>query len=138
MCVIFAAAQYDIRYSTKFNDFLDETLWTSLSQITINDVISGSLSPLLAGDFVNFEVSEDLFSAEDVYYLAMRALDENSLSSQTSSPFQLVVDIYPPNEVTDLNAELLGSAIQISFTAPGDDLDSGKGMLAYCSLPIMN
>jgi hypothetical protein len=53
---IFLAAQYDIRYSTKFNDFLDETLWSSLPQITVNDVISGSLSPLPAGDFVNFEV----------------------------------------------------------------------------------
>ncbi len=52
-----------------------------------------------------------------------------SLSSPTSSPFQLVVDIYPPNAVTDLKAELLESDVQISFTAPGDDISAGKGLL---------
>jgi hypothetical protein len=123
---IFLAAQYDIRYSTKFNDFLDETLWSSLPQITVNDVISGSLSPLPAGDFVNFEVSRDLFTAEDVFYLAMRALDEN-LSSPTSSPYQLVVDIYPPNRVDTFTAKLNTATVTISFTAPGDDPNKGTG-----------
>ncbi len=126
--IIFAANQYDVRYSTKFNDLLNDSLWIGLPQFTVNDVISGSLSPLPAGNFVSFEVSRDLFAAEDVFYLAMRALDENSLSSPTSSPFQLVVDIYPPDRVDNFKAELKLANVAISFTAPGDDSGNGTGI----------
>lgn len=44
----------------------------------------------------------------------------------------MIGDAYPPNRITDLFAEQVnltdkGSGIRLTFTAPGDDLDSGTG-----------
>jgi hypothetical protein len=36
-------------------------------------------------------------------------------------------DTYPPCKVGDFKAELLGLGVTISFTAPGEDKDSGTG-----------
>ena len=36
-------------------------------------------------------------------------------------------DIYPPNRVSDLKIVQLKSLVNISFTAPGEDNDEGKG-----------
>ncbi|XP_028368910.1 calcium-activated chloride channel regulator 4-like [Phyllostomus discolor] len=35
-------------------------------------------------------------------------------------------DIYPPSQITDLEATLDGAVIRLTWTAPGDDLDVGK------------
>ena len=89
----------------------------------------GNMTPVEAGHVVTFEVAKDLFTASDVFYFAMMSLDEANLRSPMSSPFQLIVDILPPNRVTDLKASLLGLSVAISFTAPGDDNNQGTGTI---------
>lgn len=36
-------------------------------------------------------------------------------------------DQYPPSQITDLQAILDGEEITLTWTAPGDDFDVGKG-----------
>lgn len=36
-------------------------------------------------------------------------------------------DQYPPNQITDLQATLDGEKISLTWTAPGDDFDVGRG-----------
>ena len=36
-------------------------------------------------------------------------------------------NLYPPGTVMDLHLELVSEAIEMTFTAPGDDLDFGTG-----------
>ena len=36
-------------------------------------------------------------------------------------------DLYPPNRITDLQATLDGEEISLTWTAPGDDYDVGRG-----------
>ena len=74
----FPATSYEIRYTNNVTDFSDLDLWYNLTSITDEDVVSGSLEPLEAGEVVTFSVPKDLFLEHDVYYLSMRALDENN------------------------------------------------------------
>ena len=70
-------------------DFSNETAWTELSTISSEDVVSGNFTPIESGEIVKFEISRNLFEADQVYYLAMRALDQGNLTSRTSNPYQL-------------------------------------------------
>lgn len=36
-------------------------------------------------------------------------------------------DLYPPSQITDLQATLDGEEITLTWTAPGEDYDTGKG-----------
>lgn len=36
-------------------------------------------------------------------------------------------DLYPPSQITDLEATPIGDVISLTWTAPGDDFDVGKG-----------
>ena len=108
-------------------DYADDYLWETLDQIKPEDLVSGRLEPVSAGETVAFEVLLDLFAGEDIYYFAVRANDEAGLNSPISTPFQLNTDIFPPGKVTDLKTELLTESVQISFTAPGDDDKKGTG-----------
>lgn len=36
-------------------------------------------------------------------------------------------DLYPPSQITDLEATLNGDEINLTWTAPGDNFDVGKG-----------
>lgn len=36
-------------------------------------------------------------------------------------------DPFPPNQITDLQATLDGEKISLTWTAPGDDFDVGRG-----------
>lgn len=37
------------------------------------------------------------------------------------------IDLYPPSQIRDLDATLHGDEIHLTWTAPGDDFDIGKG-----------
>ncbi|KAH0519424.1 Calcium-activated chloride channel regulator 4A [Microtus ochrogaster] len=41
-------------------------------------------------------------------------------------PFGPLPDLYPPSQITDLHAMLDGEEISLTWTAPGDDFDTGK------------
>lgn len=42
-------------------------------------------------------------------------------------PSTTLPDVYPPSEITDLEATLDGAVIRLTWTAPGGDLDDGIG-----------
>jgi hypothetical protein len=42
-------------------------------------------------------------------------------------PIGPLPDVYPPNRITDLQATLDGEEISLTWTAPGDDYDVGRG-----------
>ena len=42
-------------------------------------------------------------------------------------PIGPLPDQYPPNRITDLQATLDGEEISLTWTAPGDDYDVGRG-----------
>ena len=84
-----AASQYDIRYSDILIDYSNITLWDELKGISEDDVLNGTLAPVVAGSVVVFNVSKDLFADHDVYFLTMRSYDAKNLTSPISSPFQL-------------------------------------------------
>jgi len=85
------------------------------------------MNPVKAGTPVKFEVSIDLFAPDDIIFLAMRSCDNLNQTSAISEPVKLILDTTPPDDVTDLVATLLGSNVEITFTAPGDDSDKGIG-----------
>ena len=122
------ASFYDVRYSTNEDNISDETLWNGLPAIAPSDLTSGSLTPIPAGQAVNFEVSKVLFdTTKDFYYLAMRAADSLNQTSPISNTLKLIVDIYPPNQVGDLAVNLREDMVTINFTAPGEDSNEGTG-----------
>jgi hypothetical protein len=92
-------------------------------------VIIGNINPVEAGTLVMFEVSIDLFAPDDIIFLAMRSCDNLNQTSAISEPYELVLDILPPNLVDNFKAELKLERVIITFTAPGDD--SGKGTGKY-------
>ena len=42
-------------------------------------------------------------------------------------PSGVPVKNFPPNTITDLNAELVKDRVLLTWTAPGEDLDQGTG-----------
>ena len=105
----------------------DENVWDTLKKISAGDLSAGSLSPIEAGKPVSFQTSKTLLSDGDIYFFAMKAFDDANQISPVSSTSKLVLDLSPPNKVSDLKAELLDLIVQISFTAPGDDDNEGIG-----------
>jgi tetrahydromethanopterin S-methyltransferase F subunit len=94
----FLAAAYEIRYTQNETDFSNKTAWTELPSISSEDVVNGNFTPIEAGELVTFEISKDLFEDNQVYYLAMRALDKNNLVSEISTPYQLNTLPIPDSE----------------------------------------
>lgn len=45
----------------------------------------------------------------------------------TGVPTVIPSDVFPPSKITDLQVELNDNGFFLSWTAPGDDYDSGKG-----------
>ena len=45
----------------------------------------------------------------------------------TNVPNGPLPDLYPPSQITDLQATLEGEEISVTWTAPGDDYDVGTG-----------
>lgn len=47
----------------------------------------------------------------------------------TNVPSGPIPDTYSPSKITDLNAIIEGQIVKLSWTATGDDLDKGNGMI---------
>lgn len=47
--------------------------------------------------------------------------------SQVPRPEYLLDDLHPPSQITDLDATLQEDEIILTWTAPGDNFDVGKG-----------
>ena len=98
------------------------------------------MSPVPAGNKVSFQVKKDVFDQDNYVYIAMKAFDNVNLPSPISLVSKLQTDIISPGKVTNLKINPLVDTVQLSFTAPGDDLNKGKGrcsifLLFYMDLP---
>ena len=65
---------------------------------------------------------EDLVA--DVGVFSRTAIGE---SFTVNLPSGGAVTKFPPNTITDLNAELVQDRVLLNWTAPGEDLDQGTG-----------
>ncbi|HEB75960.1 MAG TPA: hypothetical protein ENJ04_06380, partial [Nitrospirae bacterium] len=111
------ASSYDVRYGTSITDFN----WEAAAQVT------NEPKPETAGTRQSMIVTG--LSTGTTYYFAIRAYDEASNASDLSN-FAVVTpgstDTTPPAAVNDLRASNpTSSTIELSWTAPGDDGDSG-------------
>ena len=63
-----------------------------------------------------------------MFYIAIRAFDENNLAGDLSNIVSFGT-LVPPGRVKDLGVQVTNNAeiVQVSFTAPGDDEDVGTG-----------
>ncbi len=111
------AKSYDIRYFTSLNDFN----WESSTEV------AGEPEPEEAGTPQSMTVSN--LVPRTTYYFAMKTSDEASNTSGLSN-FAIITtgstDNTAPGSIDDLTASnATSSSIDLSWTAPGDDLDSG-------------
>jgi hypothetical protein len=113
------ATTYDIRYSTA-----DITTgnWSSATTVT------GEPSPSVAGSSESYTVTG--LSASTLYYFALKTSDEvpneSGLSNVPSLSTTATPDTIAPGDITDLTlSDATASSIKLSWTAPGDDGDSG-------------
>ena len=122
------AKQYVFKYSKDQKDIENDFLWDSLTELTEEDLVEGSLKPVAGGTNVKLKLKPSLFEIDTDYYLAMKASDErNSVSERsTIAKFGRLI---PPNKVNDFSVQVsnVGSNVLISFTAPGDDESVGTG-----------
>ena len=126
------ASQYDLRYSSS-------TITTANWNLATAAV--GEPSPLLAGTNQTFTVSG--LNQGATYYFAMRAVDESGnwsvMSNVTSGT--TTSDTTPPAPISNLSAVTgpVSGTINLSWTAPGDDQNSGTASqydLRYSSSTI--
>ena len=113
------ATTYDIRYST--------------SEITAGNFDSatqanGEPSPAVAGSSESFTVTG--LSANTTYYFAIKTSDEvpntSSISNVVNATTSAAPDTTAPSGVLDLSVvSSVENSIDLSWTAPGDDADSG-------------
>ena len=126
------AKQYVLKYTTSKNDIENEFLWESLTEISEQDLVEGSLTPVAGGTNVKLKLKPSLFETDTDYFMAMKASDErNSISERsTIASFGRLI---PPNKVDDFSVQVsnVGSNVQVSFTAPGDDGNVGTGNLNF-------
>lgn len=72
-------------------------------------------------------VSEDDLQA-DVGSFTRTAIGE---SFSVSLPPGVSPPNFPPNKITDLNAEIEEDKVMLTWTAPGEDMDQGTGTKMY-------
>ena len=126
-------------YKIKFVDdasLLQDPYWDDIPQssmITQDDLLSGSLTPIIAGSKVQFTVSGSTFDEGKPFFMAMKAIDAAKVTSDLSNIVTFERDNTPPNNVTDLALEIVNESetplISIKFTAPGDDIGVGTASL---------
>ncbi len=113
------ATSYDIRYSLL--EIMKRNWFFTTTQV------QGEPTPSSSGTQESMTV-EDL-SPGTRYYFAMRTSDEIPNVSDLSNVVEIttiVPDITPPNAITDLVfTQPTISAVELSWTAPGDDEDTG-------------
>lgn len=96
-------------------------------------------APLPPGSTQEFEVTG--LDAGTEYWFAIRILDESDNLSPVSNTVQaqLVADTTPPAMITDLTATAFPAMVQLAWTAPGDDGNSGTAdhyEIRYAISPI--
>ena len=91
------ASSYDLRYTQNRDDFENSTAWDLLKEITSDDVIAGNFTPVEAGNTVSFSISYSIFEENHVYFLAIRATDTSSQTSETSNVIQVPFIFIIPN-----------------------------------------
>ena len=86
------------RYEIKFTDdpvyFTSSNLWNELDDTHVikqENIIQGSLDPVLGGTNIILSVDSELFEAQTVYYLAMTAYDEQNNVGEVSNFAQILV-----------------------------------------------
>ncbi|MDD5342579.1 MAG: fibronectin type III domain-containing protein [Patescibacteria group bacterium] len=114
------AATYDVRYSTST---ITEGNWSSATQV------SGEPVPSIAGSSESMTVSG--LNSNTTYYFALKTSDEApNVSGISNVPSLATLDITAPAAVSNLAAtNATGSSIDLSWTAPGDDVNSGTASL---------
>ena len=90
----FPATLYDLRYANDLDLLRNDSWWNGDFNVTDNIIAgkvlneslsSGSLDPLEAGELVNISIARSDLPLDAQFVFAMRAFDENDLSSPTSN-----------------------------------------------------
>lgn len=111
------AASYDIRYSLTA---ITAQNWSQASQA------ANEPTPQAAGSAESFTIAN--LNQAQMYYFALRVIDEDGNTSSLSNMVSATpADLTPPAPIMDLSAETgpLNGNISLSWTAPGDDNNSG-------------
>ena len=115
------ASSYDIRFSVVADSA--DSWWDSLTT-----VIDADLVPQAAGTPESLLVAD--LAAKTTYYFALMACDDNgnwSALSNVAEAFTDQPDDVPPSTVVDLRvAAVTSTSVQLAWTAPGDDGDTGE------------
>lgn len=133
--MIGTATLYDIRYSTSL---INSGNFNSKTQV------SNPPTPLISGTAQSITVSGLL--ANTTYYFAMKVVDEASNASSISNVISVTTsssgpDVTPPAAITSLQATNLGTTVNLTWIAPGDDGMSGTATsydIRYNTIKITN
>jgi hypothetical protein len=129
------ATLYDIRYAT--------SPIVTAGDFTAASLVSGEPAPAVAGTLQNMTVSG--LSANTLYYFAMKTSDEvpniSTVSNIPSLSTAVAPDIIPPAAISNLALSgATTSSIVLTWTAPGDDTNTGTATLydiRYSTSPIV-
>ncbi|XP_046905682.1 calcium-activated chloride channel regulator 4-like isoform X2 [Hypomesus transpacificus] len=115
------ASEYEIRYSED-----PDVVRSNFSNAHL--INSSNLLPSESGssEQLSFTPNHGTMGNGTTLFFAVKAVDKDMLSSETSNLAQVSSRlIFPPNKITDLNAELVKDRVLLNWTAPGDDFDKG-------------
>lgn len=109
--------EYDIRYN--LSGLITNLTWDGSTEVPV------SLTPNLPGLTENYNVTG--LQADTTYYFAIKARDERpNWGWISNSPSGTTLDGTPPESIIDLLAiEPTDTSINLTWTAPGDDGNSG-------------
>lgn len=130
------ASVYDIRYSTAL---IDAANWDAATPVI------GEPAPQLSGSMESMVISG--LSPSTPYYFAMKVRDEmpnitvlSNVVTVTTAATDSGLDTTAPAAVADLTVvSTTSSSVSLSWTAPGDDLNTGSATLydiRYAIAPI--
>ncbi|XP_046905997.1 calcium-activated chloride channel regulator 4-like [Hypomesus transpacificus] len=115
------ASEYEIRYSED-----PDVLRSHFSNAHL--INSSNLLPSESGssEQLSFTPNHGTMGNGTTLFFAVKAVDKDMLSSETSNLAQVSARLkFPPNKITDLNAELVKDKVLLTWTAPGEDFDQG-------------
>uniref|UniRef100_A0A0N8E3Y3 Calcium-activated chloride channel regulator 4, 30 kDa form n=1 Tax=Daphnia magna TaxID=35525 RepID=A0A0N8E3Y3_9CRUS len=92
------ASAYQIKYSTTFDSLMDDNFDSSSSvQFGSQDIIDGSMQPLESGSKQNVTLRLPSTAEDATYYVALRAINNNNVASNTSNVVSVqIVRVKPP------------------------------------------
>ena len=98
--------RYEIKVSEEQKYFTNHTLWDELNSTTSlikqNDILHGSLIPCQGGRQVVLLLDPERFEKDQIYFIAMKAYDENDMDSGVSNFGQILrSNIFRPYDVDD-------------------------------------